>query len=123
MLHRIVIYFINQINVTIIRLFNPMGNQQEGVSYIRQYIVCYIFARIQINHREIVNSRFISFFLQDCPCVDKCPGTIRIVIQRKFFLLSVLLQDKDAFIYAWFGSFGHCHSFQDILSDLVRAKV
>ena len=123
MLHRIVIYLINQINVTIIRLFNPMGNQQESISYICQYIVCYIFPRIQIYHREIVNSRFISFFLKDGTRIDKCPGTIRIVIQRKFFLLSVLLQDKNAFIYAWFGSFGHCHSFQDILSDLVRTKV
>ena len=123
MLHRVIIDFINQVYITVIRFFNPVGDQQECVPHISQYIFRDVLSRIQFYHREIMNSRLVSFFFEYSACINKCPCAIRIILQCKFFLFSVLLQNKDTFIYTRFRSFRHRHSFQYILSYLVGTEV
>ena len=123
MFHRIIIYFINQINITVIRFLNPVGNQQECISHIGQDIFRNIISCIQIHYGKIMDGRFIAFFLKYSTCIDKCPSTVRIVIQRKFFLFAILFQHKNTFIYTRFRSIGNRHPFRYILSNLIRPEV
>ena len=68
MLHRVIIDFINQVYITVIRFFNPVGDQQECVPHISQYIFRDVLSRIQFYHREIMNSRLVSFFFESPFC-------------------------------------------------------
>ena len=123
MLYRVVIYLINQINVTVVRLFDTMCHQQEGISHIRQHVFRDIITRAHIHHGEVVDRRLVSFFFQNGTRIDKGPCAVRIIVQCKLFLFPILFQDKDTLIYTRFRSFGNTHAFHDILSDLVRTEV
>ena len=123
MLYRIIIYFINQVDVTIVRFFDTMRHQQESIPHIRQHILGDIIARTQLHHGEIVNRRLVSFFFQNGTGIDKGPRTIRIILQRKLLLFAILFQNKDTLIYTRLRTVGDTHALHDILSDLVRTKI
>ena len=123
MLHTVIVYFIDKVDVTVVRSFYPMGNQQKRISFIRQYAVRYIFPCIQTHHGKIMNGRFITFFLQYRTRFYKRPCTVRIVIQCKFLTLSSFFQNEPAFKHAWFSTFRNFHARLDIRSNSVRSEI
>ena len=70
-----------------------------------------------------MNRRLVSFFLQHRTCFNKRPCAIRVIIQCKFLLFSIFLQNELALKHTGFCSFGYFHAFFDILSDLVRTEI
>ena len=123
MFYAVIIDFIDQINIAVIRFLCPMSYQQESISFIRQHTIGYIFSRTQTYHGKVVNGRFIAFFLQYGTRFNKSPRAVRIIIQCEFLLPAVFFQDKTTFKNTRLRTFGYLHTRFYVHANLIGPEI
>ena len=85
--------------------------------------LCDIFPVLNIFYAEIMDRRYVTFFGLYGLGIDKLPCGVRIVINGKFFLFAILLQDEGCFKLRLLSTFWYFHAFLDVCTDVVWAEI
>ena len=87
----IFIQLVNLTEIAVVCMFQMGRDQQEGISFLRQHLLCDVFPCLVQLDREVVDWRYISLLCLNGLAIYKLPGRVRVVFKRELFLHPVFL--------------------------------
>ena len=114
---------VDEIQSSVIRIFQPWCRQQKGVALAPQYQLRHVLVVVAPCDAQITYLRFVSPACLHRLAVHKGPGGVGIIVQRELFSHAILLQDEGGLKLRLLGPLGYLHLFQYVGPRMIGSKI